>query len=306
MALYNGKNVKATIGVMDGDDNLTGGKDKYLRGEISVDLDDRNMIVDDVLDGGDLPAPVALVQGKKRGKFSIKQLVLWDNFFPELIKNFANVGNATSFPISFTNDSIDEKVVLGINQGLSGNNVFMGRPNEFKLSVDAEEQFISYEFNGVLGEYDTIDDSEFSLAGLNLPQGKPFKANDARLQNSTGDDIADVRKIELTLKNGLEILENLGDPNFGAPAYEGEGVLTIALNPTTLNLFNTALDDASPLILKIYAEDQDGHTLLINLPGVAILGKGYDFSRQAKIGTQEFKFKLVRDDSGNTITINFA
>ena len=307
MKRYSGKDIKATImGLNENGDPSYGGQ-KFLRGEIKVEMDDKNVLFDNNLDGQQWPAENALAEDKVNGKFSIDLLAAKDNSMSILANNFFNNDVFEASPIYAGKSSgLNETkpnlaFIIGTNPYKS--DYYEGFVNELEIDANAEDKFLYMKANGEIVNADKVMSSEFDFSGVSSTTGKPFHVKDITLTEiGTNTELANITKFNLKLKNGTKIVRAVGAMNKSSYAFTGDGEIDVMLDDTTTPFIESYLGNINNLFdLYLTAEDADGNQISIQVFNLKFAKKTPETDRNKSQLITKYTFHILRKDGTPTV-----
>ena len=181
---------------------------------------------------------------------------------------------------------------------------YVCRPQELTIKVDSDEKFIVMETKGDIADYDS--DPTLDLSGKLKVNGKPFLVNEATIEDAVGNVYAGIKSLEATFKNGMALMEVVGDDgNYLPPAFEGSGKLNVVWNADTKTKFGVAMNDLTSVQIVIKGQDADGNTLEIRMPACKIMKGKPEYKRSADLITREFEFIVVDNGVDTPLSFNF-
>ena len=311
MKRYSGKDIKATIMGLDGNGNPSYGGQKFLRGEIKVEMDDKNVLFDNNLDGQQWPAENALAEDKVNGKFSIDLLAAKDNSMSILANNFFNNDVFEASPIyagksSGLNETKPNLVfIIGTNPYKS--DYYEGFVNELEMDANAEDKFLYMKASGEIVNVDKVMSSEFDFSGISSTTGKPFHVKDMTLTEiGTNTELANITKFNLKLKNGTKIVRAVGAMNKSSYAFTGDGEIDVMLDDTTAPFIESYLGNIGNLFnLYLTAEDADGNQISAQIFNLKFAKKTPETDRNKSQLITKYTFHILRKDGTPTVEMNF-
>lgn len=310
MKRYNGKDVQATIMQLNKAGNLIFGGKKFVRGELSVKMDDKNVMLDNNLDGQQWPAENSLVEDRDHGTFDINLLATQDNSISILTNNFFNNPVFESSPLFAGKKSGLDSVIPNlaiITNDESNPLIYQSFVNEIEIDASAKDKFLYFKASGEIVKSNSYTPGvNFDFSSVADVTGKPFRVKDMSILDAgSSTNLANITKFNLKLKNGAKVIDTIEETSKGALAYTGEGSIEIMNDDTTSATLNNYLNDTSQNFhIIVAAQADDGSTFSMNLYNVKLASYEPDYDRKKSQLITKYTFHILRQEGTNSVEIS--